>query len=61
MTRNGAMDEAEVEVEAEPATCRAIGEEVQSSFGVRVSVRGVPPRSLPRWEHKAKRFLDLRD
>ena len=61
VTRNGAMDEAEVEVEADPAACREIGEEVQSSFGVRVSVRSVPPRSLPRWEHKAKRFLDLRD
>ena len=61
VTRNGAMDEAEVEVEADPVACLAIGEEVQSSFGVRVAVRGAPRHSLPRWEHKAKRFLDLRD
>lgn len=59
--RDGAMDEAEVEVEADSASCRAISEDVQSSFGVRISVRGVPRQSLPRWEHKAKRFRDLRD
>ena len=61
VTRSSAMDEAEVEVEADAAACRAIGEDVRSSFGVRVSVRTVPLRSLPRWEAKAKRFRDLRE
>ncbi len=61
VNRNGAMDEVEVEVEADPADCRAIGEDVRSSFGVRISVRGVPRFSLPRWEAKARRFRDLRE
>jgi phenylacetate-CoA ligase len=61
VTRKGAMDEAEVEVEADPASCRAIGEDVRSSFGIRISVLGVPRDSLPRWEAKAKRFRDLRE
>ena len=60
VTRNGSMDEAEVEVESDPGSCRAIGEDVRSSFGVRVSVRAVPRDSLPRWEAKARRFRDLR-
>lgn len=61
VTRNGAMDEAEVEVEASAPQCRAIAEEVRNSFGVRVEVRGVPHASLPRWQAKAKRFRDLRE
>ena len=60
VTRNRAMDEADIEVEAAPAACRAIHEEVRNSFGVRVEVRPVPRDSLPRWEGKAKRFRDLR-
>ena len=61
VTRNGAMDEVEVEVEASAPQCRAIAEEVRNSFGVRVEVRGVPHASLPRWQAKAKRFRDLRE
>ena len=60
VTREGAMDEAEVEVEASPEACRLIAEDVSSTFGVRVGVRDVERDSLPRWRAKAKRFRDLR-
>ena len=61
VTRNDAMDEVEVEVEAPPERCRAIALDVRNSFGVRIAVRGVPSASLPRWQAKAKRFRDLRE
>ena len=60
VTRRGAMDEAEIEVEAGRSACRTIADDVRNSFGVRVEVRSVPRDSLPRWEAKAKRFRDLR-
>lgn len=60
VTRSRAMDEVDIEVEAASAVCQAIREEVRNSFGVRVEVRPVPRDSLPRWQAKAKRFLDLR-
>ena len=60
VVRDGAMDEAEVEVEASAESCRAIAEDVSSNFGVRVEVREVGRDSLPRWQGKAKRFRDLR-
>jgi len=61
VTRENAMDEADVEVEGTPSACRAIAEDVRNSFGVRIRVRSVPPESLPRWQAKAKRFRDFRD
>lgn len=60
VTRNGSMDEADVEVEASDQACQAIGAEIRRSFGVRIEVRGVAPESLPRWEAKARRFRDRR-
>lgn len=59
--RNGAMDEAVVEVEASHQQCRAIANSVRNTFGVRIDVRGVPSASLPRWQAKARRFRDLRE
>ena len=61
VTRQGAMDEAEIEVEAAPPACRLIAEDVRSTYGVRVEVKSVPRNSLPRWQAKAKRFRDLRE
>lgn len=61
VTRQGAMDEAEIEVEAAPPSCRHIAEDVRSTYGVRVEVKSVPRNSLPRWQAKAKRFRDLRE
>ena len=61
VTKNGAMDEAVVEVEASEPQCRAIADDVRNGFGVRVGVRCVPSNSLPRWQAKAKRFRDLRE
>ncbi len=58
--RNGAMDEADVEVEASPEACGVIGEDVRNTFGVRIKVHSVRHDSLPRWQAKAKRFRDLR-
>lgn len=60
VARDGAMDEAEVEVEASEAGCEAIGAEIRRAFGIRIGVRSVPGGSLPRWEAKAKRFRDFR-
>lgn len=60
VARDGEMDEVVVEAEATAAECRAIAEDVRSAFGVRVTVRGVPFDSLPRWQAKARRFRDLR-
>ena len=60
LSRKGALDEAEIEVEAQPETCSDIGLEIQNSFGIRVRVSSVRLGSLPRWEAKAQRFHDLR-
>ena len=61
VTRSSGMDEAEVEVEAGTPECDAIADSIRNAFGVRVSVHSVPSESLPRWQAKAQRFLDLRE
>ncbi len=58
--RSGAMDEVDVEVEADPTTCRSIADDVRSAFGVRIAFASVPRESLPRWEAKSRRVRDLR-
>ena len=58
--RSGAMDELKVEVEAEQDLATQIGEQLQINLGLRIDVNSVPTRSLPRFEGKATRFIDLR-
>ena len=38
-----------------------ISKELQLGLGIRVTVEPVEKGSLPRWDHKAKRFIDERE
>ena len=59
-SHNGAMDELKVEVEADPPVAADLGEQLQTKLGLRIAVVPVDAHSLPRFEGKAKRFVDLR-
>jgi phenylacetate-CoA ligase len=58
--KSGAMDELEVEVEDHLADPRRIAEELYLRLGLRIEVRLAPLASLPRFEGKGRRFVDLR-
>jgi phenylacetate-CoA ligase len=55
-----AMDELLVEVEDRSNQPERIAQELRLRLGLRVDVQSVPPGSLPRFEGKAKRFVDRR-
>lgn len=56
--REGELDELCVLVECpEPGLDRAVQEAFRADLGIRLEVRPVPPRSLPRHELKAKRVV----
>jgi phenylacetate-CoA ligase len=56
--RAGALDEVRVLVEAgEEGSARAVQEALRVGLGLRLEVRSVPPRSLPRYELKARRVV----
>lgn len=59
-SHNGAMDELKVEVESDPTVAAQLGEQLQTKLGLRIAVDPVDKNSLPRFEGKAKRFVDLR-
>ena len=59
-SHNGAMDELKVEVETDPVIAAQLGEQLQTKLGLRIAVDPVGGKSLPRFEGKAKRFVDLR-
>lgn len=59
-TRQGALDELQVEIEAPEDLRPEVAAELQRRLGFRVSVTSVPGRSLPRFEAKARRFVDAR-
>jgi phenylacetate-CoA ligase len=58
--KRGAMDQMFVEVEDHLAQPARIVEELQLRLGLKVEVSVVPPATLPRFEGKGKRFVDLR-
>jgi phenylacetate-CoA ligase len=58
--KRGAMDQMFVEVEDHLAQPARIVEELQLRLGLKVDVNVVPPATLPRFEGKGKRFVDLR-
>ena len=58
--RIGAMDELMVEVEVDENRAVEISEQLQIKLGLRVDVKDLPSKTLPRFEGKAKRFVDLR-
>ena len=59
-SHNGAMDELKVEVETDPVVATQLGEQLQIKLGLRIAVDPVDGKPLPRFEGKAKRFIDLR-
>jgi phenylacetate-CoA ligase len=54
-------EELVVEVEASQDVSRPLAEALQQRLGVRIPTRVVPAASLPRFELKAKRVIDLRN
>ncbi len=54
------MDVLSIEVEDRLEQPQRIAEELQIRLGLRVSVESVPMGSLPRYEGKSRRFVDLR-
>ena len=59
-SRDGALEELTVEVEADGTVADALAETFHARLGVRIPTRVVPSGSLPRWELKAKRLVDAR-
>ena len=58
--KNGALDEIELEVECIVDMVARLEALLRQSLNLRVPVHAVAPGSLPRWELKARRFIDLR-
>ena len=72
VTRPGTLDEIEVKVEASQdiffdgikemmAVQEKIGKSIENETGIRVKVTLVEPKTLPRFEGKAKRVIDERN
>ena len=72
VTRPGTLDEIEVKVEASQdiffdgvkemmAIQERIGKSIENETGIRVKVTLVEPKTLPRFEGKAKRVIDERN
>ena len=72
VTRPGTLDEIEVKVEASQdiffdgvkemmAVQDKIGKSIENETGIRVKVTLVEPKTLPRFEGKAKRVIDERN
>jgi phenylacetate-CoA ligase len=59
-TRNGSLDALTIEVEASDAVAERLANAFRERLAVRIPTRAVPAGSLPRWELKAKRVVDLR-
>ena len=59
-TKNGEMDALSVEVEDRLEDPNRIAEALNVRLGLNVRVTSVPLESLPRFEGKGKRFVDLR-
>lgn len=72
VTRPGTLDEIEVKVEASKdiffdgvkemmSVQNKIGKFIENETGIRVKVTLVEPKTLPRFEGKAKRVIDERN
>ncbi len=59
-TRVGQMDHLTIEVEDETDDPDRIADRFSIRLGLRIQVTQLPAGTLPRWEGKAKRFIDLR-
>ena len=60
-SRQGTMDKVTVEIEDLRQEPERVAAELQLQLGLKVDVSCVPIQSLPRFEGKAKRFIDLRN
>lgn len=59
--KHGAMDELLIEVEDRLDQPARIAQELQLRLGLKIDARSVPPLTLPRFEGKARRFVDERN
>jgi phenylacetate-CoA ligase len=59
-TRDGALDQLTVEVEASSSVADDLARAFSDRIGVRIDARPVPAGTLPRWELKARRLVDQR-
>jgi len=61
VSRVQSLDEIVVSVEVtSDLVLPRIQRELANTFGLRIPVRATPPNSLPRFELKARRFIDNR-
>jgi phenylacetate-CoA ligase len=60
VTRTGELDQIELELECPEESLPRIEQALADSLHLRVPARSVPMGSLPRFELKARRLLDLR-
>ncbi len=58
--RRGAMDELVVDAECDPGTAQRLASALHVQLGLRIPVQTVPSGTLPRFEAKARRWLDHR-
>jgi phenylacetate-CoA ligase len=62
--RKEGLDEITVKVECvpncDPAIVNKIADDLRLAIGIRAGVEMLPPDSLPRWDHKARRVKDDR-
>jgi phenylacetate-CoA ligase len=58
--KHGTMDELVIEVEDHLQQPARIADELRLKLGLKIEVRSVPALSLPRFEGKARRFIDER-
>ena len=59
-TRLNGMDEVTVELEGTPELAQRLADRLRQALSLRLPTRAVPPASLPRFELKARRIVDLR-
>lgn len=58
--RRDEMDQLELEIEAEHEVSQTLGELLRDRLSMRVQVRVSAPGSLPLYEAKSRRWIDLR-
>lgn len=59
-SKASALDQLSVEIEDRMNSPERVAEELRLRLGIRVDVSVVPPGTLPRFEAKARRFVDER-
>jgi phenylacetate-CoA ligase len=60
VSKQGELDALTIEVEDLLYHPQRIASELRLRLGLYIDVQAVPPGSLPRFEHKGQRFIDLR-